>query len=74
MNFQGYNDYKVEVYKGDKLLGIYQYVTNVHLLTFWLNIHFLYWQWTSVKVYHRMSGEFIDEYQRGTDVPGKPGA
>ena len=73
MNFQGFNDYRVEVYKGDKMLGAFGYVTNVHLLTYWLNIHFLYWRWTSIKVYHRIEGELIGEYQRGSEVPAKPG-
>jgi len=72
LDYNGYNDYRVEVYKGDKLLGTYQYVTNIGLLTLWLNIHFLYWRWTSIKVFHRLSDTFIGEYKRGSDIPGKP--
>jgi hypothetical protein len=72
MEYRGFYDYVVEVYKGDELLGTFQYVTNIWFLRFWLNIHFLYWKWTSIKVYQRLTNNFIGEYKRGQDIPAKP--
>lgn len=72
-DYRGYLDYRVEVYNGEKLLGVFGYVTNLIFLSFWLRIHPLYWHWNSIKVYHRLSGDFIGTYNRNDDIPAKPG-
>jgi len=72
MEFQGYNDYAVEVYKDAEYLGTFRYVSNIWFLTLWLNIHFIYWKWTSIRVYHRLTNTLIGEYSREGDIPAKP--
>ena len=72
LEYKGYYDYKVEVYNGEKLLGTFQFVTNVWFLSYWLNIHFIYWKWTNIRVFHRLSGALIGEYSREGAIPGKP--
>lgn len=72
LDYKGYNDYKVEVYRGEKLLGTFGYVSNLIFLSFWLKIHFLYFRWDSIRVYHRLTNTFIGAYSRGGDIPAKP--
>lgn len=72
MEFKGYNDYKVEVYKAESLLGTFEAVTNLRYLVLWLSMYFRYWAWTSIRVYHRDSNTFIGEYPRNGSIPSKP--
>ena len=72
MDYKGFYDYRVEVYHKAKYLGTFGYVTNLRFLTLWLNIHFLYWKWTSIRVYHRISNTYIGEFKRGDALPPKP--
>jgi hypothetical protein len=72
MEFKGYNDYSVEVYRAGQCLGTFQSVTNINLLALWLCIHFIYWKWTSIRVFHRDSKTFIGEYARNSSIPSKP--
>ncbi len=70
--YTGYYDYRVEVYSGEKLLGIFGYVSNLVFLSLWLKIHFKYTTWDSIRVYHRLSNTYIGTYSRGGDIPAKP--
>ena len=72
MEFKGYNDYKVEVYKDNHLLGTFNAVTNLWFLALWLRVHFLYWRWTSIRVFHRDTNTPIGEYFRNGSIPSKP--
>jgi hypothetical protein len=70
MDYKGFNDYSVEVYRNEQKLAIFSAVTNIWFLCLWLNIR--YPKWTSIKVFHRQSGTFIDEYLRDSTIPSKP--
>ncbi len=72
LEYKGFNDYRVEVYKDDSILGTFGYISNLWFLSLWLNIHFLYQKWTSIKVYHRLSDTFIQQYGREGAIPAKP--
>ena len=72
LEYKGFNDYRVEVYKDDSILGTFGYISNLWFLSLWLNIHFLYHNWTSIKVYHRLSDTFIQQYSREGAIPAKP--
>ncbi|MCD6013543.1 MAG: hypothetical protein K0Q79_3405 [Flavipsychrobacter sp.] len=72
LEYKGYNDYLVEVYRGNELLGTFMYVTNVWYIALWLNIHPLYRKWISIKVYHRLSNTLIGQYSRDGAIPAKP--
>ena len=72
LEYKGYNDYRVEVYKGLELLGTFGYVSNIWFITLWLNIHPVYLKWTSIKVYHRLSDTFMGQYGREGAIPAKP--
>lgn len=72
LEYRGFYDYRVEVYEDQECLGTFQYVTNIWFLAVWLCIYFVYSKWTSIKVYHRLTGTFIGEYSREGDIPAKP--
>jgi hypothetical protein len=72
LEFRGFNDYTVEVYKGGTLFGRYYAVTDLKRLTLWFKINPVYWKWTSIRVYHRFTNTFIGQYSRGGEIPAKP--
>ena len=71
MVFNGFYNYRVEVYNGEDYLGTFGYIANIRFLSYWLNIHPKYSSWTSIRIYDRASDALMGVYQRGDAIPDK---
>lgn len=72
LEYKGFKDYSVIVFKEEVFVGKFSNVTNIWLLTLWLRIHPAYWGWTSIRVSHKLSNKVIRDYARKEHIPGKP--
>lgn len=72
LQYNGFNDYAVEVYKDKTLIGVLDAVTNLSYVRLWLNIQASYRSWTSIRVFHRETHTLIGTYSKAGIFPAKP--
>jgi hypothetical protein len=72
LEYKGYKDYSVLVFKEEVFMGRFYSVTNIWVLSLWLRIHPGYWGWSSIRVSHKQRNKVIGDYSRKGPIPAKP--